>query len=112
MSKLPITTEPAADTVPTLALPPIHPGEILRDELDALDLSANALARALDVPTNRVTEILNGARGISADTALRFARYFGTTARFWMNLQTSYDLAVIEHDRGAAIAERIRPRAA
>ena len=105
-------TEPAADLAPRLALPPIHPGEILRDELDALDLSANALARALDVPTNRITEILNGARGISADTALRLARYFGTSARLWMNLQTSYDLAVTEQDRGEAIAGRVRPHAA
>jgi antitoxin HigA-1 len=105
-------TESAENRVPGLSLPPIHPGEILRDELDALDLSANALARALDVPTNRVTEILNGARGISADTALRLARYFGTSARFWMNLQTSYDLAIAEQERGKGIAERVRPHAA
>jgi len=112
MSRSPTTTEPTAVTQPTLALPPIHPGEVLRDELDALHLSANVLARALDVPTNRVTEILNGSRGISADSALRLARYFGTSARFWMNLQVSYDLAVTEGSRGAAIAERVRPHAA
>lgn len=117
MSRSPTTTEthpakPTGADLPPLALPPIHPGEILRDELDALDLSANALARALDVPTNRVTEILNGARGISADTALRLACYFGTSARFWMNLQASYDLAVTEQDRGEAIAARVRPHAA
>lgn len=106
----PAAIEPAADLGPSL--PPIHPGEILRDELEALDLSANALARALDVPTNRLTEILNGARGTTADTALRLSRYFGTSARFWMNLQTSHDLAIAEQQRGAAIAARIRPRAA
>jgi len=112
MSRSPITAEPAEDGLPTLALPPIHPGEILRDEMEALELSANALARALDVPPNRITEILNGTRGISADTALRLARYFGTSARFWMNLQTSYDLAVAESERGGAIANRVQPRAA
>jgi addiction module HigA family antidote len=117
MSKSPTTTEirsaePAGADLPPLALPPIHPGEILRDELDELALSANALARAIDVPTNRVTEILDGARGISADTALRLARYFGTSARLWMNLQTSYDLAIAEQERGEAIADRDRPHAA
>jgi len=117
MSKSPTITEtrsaePAGADLPPLELPPIHPGEILRDELESLALSANALARAIDVPTNRVTEILNGARGISADTALRLARYFGTSARFWMNLQTSYDLAIAEQERGAAIADRVRPHAA
>jgi addiction module HigA family antidote len=112
MSRSPITIDRGADIAPTLALPPIHPGEILGEELDALGLSANALSRALDVPTNRITEILNGTRGISADSALRLARYFGTSPRFWMNLQTSYEPAMIEKDRGAAIAERVRPRAA
>jgi addiction module HigA family antidote len=63
-------------------------------------------------PTNRVTESLKGARGISADTALRLARYFGTSARLWMNLQTSYDLAIAEQERGEAIADRVRPHAA
>ena len=58
---------------------PVHPGEILREELDTLGLSANALARALGVPVNRITQILNGQRGVTADTALRLARYFGTT---------------------------------
>ncbi len=65
---------------------PVHPGEVLRDELDELGLSANALAKALSVPANRVTMILNGQRGVSADTALRLARYFGTTPQLWMNL--------------------------
>ena len=95
-----------------LNLPPIHPGEILAEELATLGVSANALARALDVPPNRVTEILNGKRAVTADTALRLARYFGTTAKFWMNLQQSYDLAIAERDQGAAIARAVRPRAA
>ena len=108
MSRLPTTIDP----LPALNLPPIHPGEVLRDELEALGLSANAIARALDVPPNRITEILNGTRAVSADTALRLARYFRMSARFWMNLQLSYDLAVVERERGEMIAERVRPRAA
>src|SRR4051812_30040847 len=72
--------------------PPIHPGEILRDELDTLGLSANALAKTLQVPTNRVTAILNGERGITASTALRLARFFATSPEFWLNLQAQYDL--------------------
>lgn len=71
---------------------PIHPGEILRDELDTLGLSANTFARALDVPTNRVTGIINEQRAVTADTALRLAKFFGTTPDFWMSLQTSYDV--------------------
>lgn len=70
----------------------IHPGEHLRDELEELGLSARAFARLLDIPVNRVTQVLNGQRGISADTALRLARYFGTSAEFWMNLQQIYEL--------------------
>jgi len=96
----------------TLALPAIHPGEILAGELDELGLSAGALARALDVPTNRVTEILNAKRAITADTALRLARFFGASARFWLNLQTSYDLAIADKTSGAKIAKTVRRRAA
>ena len=73
-------------------MPATHPGEHLRDELDWLGMSANAFAAALGVPTNRITGILNGTRAISADTALRLARYFGTTAQFWLNLQNELDL--------------------
>jgi addiction module HigA family antidote len=74
---------------------PIHPGEILQTEfLDELNLSAYALAKALHVPTNRVTAIINGERAITADTALRLARFFGTTPEFWLNLQLHYDLTV------------------
>ncbi|MBI4968032.1 MAG: HigA family addiction module antidote protein [Rhodospirillales bacterium] len=95
-----------------MALPPIHPGRILADELVELGMSANALARAMDVPANRITEILNGRRAITADTALRLAHYFGISAKFWLNLQQNYDLAVVERDQGAAIARAVRPRAA
>ncbi len=75
---------------------PVHPGEILRDEIEALDLSAHALSKALGVPVNRVTMILNGQRGVSADTALRLARYFGTTPQLWMNLQKTWELRQAE----------------
>lgn len=70
----------------------IHPGEILKQELQDLELSANAFAKKLHVPTNRITAILSGQRGISADTALRLAQYFGTTPELWLNLQMAYDL--------------------
>ncbi|MCY4486871.1 MAG: HigA family addiction module antitoxin [Deltaproteobacteria bacterium] len=89
---------------------PVHPGEILRDELDALGLRANALADALGVPVNRVTMILNGQRGVSADTALRLARYFGTTPQLWMNLQKTWELRRAEIEAGREIAERVTPR--
>lgn len=95
----------------TRPLPPIHPGEILREDLLApLELSANRLARDLRVPVTRISEILHGRRGISADTALRLARYFGTTAQFWMNLQTVYDLEVAERESAPAIAREVLPR--
>lgn len=83
---------------------PIHPGEHLRDELDYLGLSANAFAAALGVPTNRITSILNGKRAITADTALRLARYFGTTPQLWLNLQNSYDLKIAEAELGSKLA--------
>ena len=95
-----------------IKLPPIHPGLHLRDEMDAMDLSINALARALDVPTNRISLILNGKRSITADTALRLSLYFGTTAEFWMNLQQTYDLAIHRRDHGEEIARAVRPVAA
>lgn len=103
--------------MPKRKLPAIHPGEHLRDELEELGLSARAFARLLDIPVNRVTQIVNGPsvrrqRGISADTALRLARYFGTSAEFWMNLQQIYELRLAEQEAGAVIAARIRPRAA
>jgi antitoxin HigA-1 len=83
---------------------PIHPGEILKTEfLDELGLTAYALAKALCVPANRITGIVNGARAITADTALRLARYFGTTPEFWLNLQTHYDLSVTKRSTGQEI---------
>lgn len=89
---------------------PVHPGEILAEEMEDLGLSANALARALCVPANRVTAILNGQRGITADTALRLSRYFGTTPQLWMNLQKTYELRVAETESGQEIADRVQPR--
>ena len=91
---------------------PVHPGEILRDELEALDMSAKAFAAALDVPGNRITAILNGQRGVSADTALRLSRYLGTTAEFWLNLQKTFELRTAEIKTGARISKRIKPRQA
>ena len=82
---------------------PIHPGRILKREIDARGLSANKLALALRVPSGRITQIVNGKRGIPAETALRLSRYFGNSARFWMNLQTRYDLAIAERDIGQKI---------
>lgn len=89
---------------------PVHPGEILREELDECGLSANALAKALGVPVNRITAILNGQRGVSADTALRLARYLGTTPTVWLNLQKAWELRCAEIERGGEIAERVSPR--
>ena len=89
---------------------PVHPGEVLRDELDELGLSANALSRALAVPVNRVTMILNGQRGVSADTALRLARYFGTTPQLWLNLQKTWELRQAEIAAGCEIVQRVTPR--
>ena len=89
---------------------PVHPGEILAEELEELGLSANALAKALDVPTNRITAILKGQRGVTADTALRLARYFDTTPQLWQNLQKSFELRVAEIESGPQIEERVRRR--
>ncbi len=92
------------------AMMPVHPGEVLRDELDELGLSAHALSKALGVPVNRVTMILNGQRGVSADTALRLARYFGTTPQLWMNLQKSWELRRAEIAVGREIDRKVMPR--
>lgn len=91
---------------------PVHPGEILRDELEELEMSANAFAKALDVPANRISAILKGQRGITADTALRLSRYFGTTPQVWLNLQKAFELRVAEIESGKDIAKRIKPRTA
>ena len=89
---------------------PIHPGEYLRhDVLEELGLSANALAKALHVPANRITAIINERRGITADTALRLARYLGTSAQFWLNLQAVYDLKIAEQAVGAAVEAEVQP---
>jgi len=82
---------------------PIHPGRILKREIRTRELSANKLALALRVPSGRITQIHNGKRGVSAETALRLSRYFGNSAQFWMNLQARYELAVAEHEMGSRI---------
>ena len=93
--------------------PPIHPGETLREDfLTPLELTASRLAIELRVPVTRVNDIVRGKRAITADTALRLARYFGTTPQFWMNLQTNYDLELAQDEHGMEIAERIRPHRA
>jgi antitoxin HigA-1 len=86
-----------------MGLTAIHPGEHLAEELEALDMSAAELARKIGVPTNRVTQILNGTRAITGDTALRLAHFFGTSAQFWLNLQSLYDLRVAEERAGKTI---------
>ena len=86
---------------------PVHPGRVLKRELAARDLSANKLALALRVPSGRITSILNCKRAISPDTALRLARYFGNSARFWMNLQMRYDLTVTERELGERIEAEV-----
>jgi len=86
-----------------MAMPAIHPGEHLAEELEALDLSAAELARKMSVPTNRVTQILNGTRSITGDTSLRLAHFFGTSAQFWLNLESLYDLRLAEEKAGKSI---------
>ncbi len=89
--------------------PAIHPGCLLRRELAARDLSANRLAIHLGVPSGRITDILNGRRSISADTALRLGRYFGNAPQFWLDLQGQFDIAVTEHENGEDIRKRVHP---
>lgn len=88
---------------------PSHPGRLLKMEIVARRLSANRLAIALGVPSGRITDILNGRRSITAETALRLGRYFGNGPRFWIDLQTQYDIAIVERDRGREIAAQVRP---
>jgi antitoxin HigA-1 len=91
-------------------LPPIHPGEILREDfMSPLGLSMNRLALDLHVPVTRIAEIVHERRSISPDTALRLARYFHTTARFWLNLQAAHDLEVAEDELASTIAREVRP---
>jgi addiction module HigA family antidote len=91
---------------------PSHPGRLLKREMIARDLSANRLALDLGVPSGRITDILNGRRSITADTAVRLGRYFSNRAQFWLDLQSQYDIAEVERERGSEIAKRVRPASA
>lgn len=93
-------------------LPPIHPGDLLRDELQEIGVSLNELARALRVPMNRISAIVNGKRAITVGTAMRLARYFGTSPQYWLNLQMAYDLELAEQGIGPQIEREVLPRAA
>jgi addiction module HigA family antidote len=93
-------------------LPPIHPGEHLKEFMDDFGLTMNQLAKALHVPANRITAIVNGTRGITGKTALRLGRYFGTSAEMWVNMQAHYDLEVARDEFEAALVKEIQPRAA
>ena len=94
-----------------VAMVPIHPGRILRRELKARQLSANALARALRVPSGRIVDILNGKRSVTAETALRLGRYFGNAPQFWVSLQAQYDLAVAMRDVGELVEREVQTAA-
>lgn len=87
----------------------VHPGSILKEELEARQMSGNALALALRINSGRVSEILSGKRGISADTALRLGRYFGNDPQFWLGLQAAYDLAVARRESGERILLEVLP---
>ena len=88
-----------------MARPPIHPGEILAGELQEIGVTPTGLSRQINVPVNRVTQIIHGQRGISGDTALRLGHWFGTSAQFWLNLQSAYDIRVAEQKAGKEIAK-------
>jgi antitoxin HigA-1 len=94
-----------------MARPPIHPGEILADELKELNVTPTELSRQIKVPTNRITQIIHGRRGITGDTALRLGHWFGTSAQFWLNLQTAFEIRVAEQQVGREI-ERLPTRPA
>jgi addiction module HigA family antidote len=87
----------------------VHPGRLLKRELAARKLSANRLSLDIGVPSGRITDILNGRRGITADTAVRLGRYFGNSPQFWLDLQGQYDIGMVEREKGAEIARRVRP---
>lgn len=89
--------------------PIAHPGRLLKRELAARKLSANRLSLDIGVPSGRITDILNGRRSITADTAVRLGRYFGNSPQFWLDLQGQYDIAVVEREKGREIARRVRP---
>ncbi len=92
--------------------PVAHPGRLLKRELSARGLSANKLAIALGVPSGRITDILNARRSITADTAVRLGRFFGSRPEFWLDLQSQYDIAVVEREHGREIAKRVHPASA
>ena len=89
--------------------PVSHPGRLLKRELAARKLSANRLSLDIGVPSGRITDILNARRSITADTAVRLGRYFGNSAQFWLDLQSEYDIGVVEREKGGEIAKRVRP---
>ena len=89
--------------------PVVQPGRLLKREMAARKLSANRLSLDIGVPSGRVTDILNGRRAITADTAVRLGLYFGNSAQFWLNLQSRYDIGVVEREKGAELARRVRP---
>jgi len=91
---------------------PIHPGEVLREELEVLGMSAAEFSRQLNVPTNRITGILNEKRAVTADTALRLGHWFGTSAEMWLNLQKLYELRLAEQEKGAEIRKLPKRKAA
>lgn len=95
-----------------MARDPIHPGEHLAEELEELGMSAAEFARQIDVPTNRITGILNGRRAVTADTALRLGHWFGTSAEMWLNLQKLYELRLAENEKGAEIKKLPKRKAA
>jgi addiction module HigA family antidote len=97
---------------PRKKLPPIHPGDLLRDELQEIGVSLNELARALRVPMNRISAIVNGKRTITVDTAMRLARYFGTSPQYWLNLQMAYELELAGQGVGPRIEREVLPRTA
>jgi addiction module HigA family antidote len=116
MSKLLITTEEnqpmAIARIGPLAGAPPHPGEVLKDELEARSLSAHALSLALRLPASRISQILRGKRAITPETALRLARYFGGSAAIWLRLQVAYDLSLAEAELADKIAAEVSPAAA
>ena len=100
----------ARSTTRIRKLPPIHPGEILRETLDDLGISMNRLAQALHVPANRISSIVAGHRGITGETALRLARYFNTTPDYWINMQAQYELETARDEWDTRIQSEVHPR--
>lgn len=102
----------ASTTAKADRLPPVHPGEILKETLDDLECSMNRLALEMGVPANRISAIVAGTRAVTGETALRLGRYFGTTAEYWMNMQTQYDLETARDQWADRIEAEVRPRPA